>query len=1082
MPNGSGLLGGASGCQAVLAIPNPGNSDQYYIFTVGSPGMFGPIIGLHFSILDMQLNGGLGDIVPGMKNLPLLYGDSAVNQISATRHQNNKDVWVLVLRHGITKQYLAYLVNNLGIATTPVMSNSELQQPVRSPSYNLKISQDGNNLICSDAIFAEICYFNKSTGIVTSRFTFNPQIPGINYVCRGKEFSINSSYLYISVNGTLPDNTPLFQYDITKPDSASFMQSQLFIGYGAGVNIQMGPDWKIYLNNYDPFSDSLNRINNPSIQGLACNYDQNAFSLEGNDHAFGLPQFLQKYKTYIHTFGNCQNSQIHFSGDIWPPADSIYWNFGDPTSGMSNYSNDSTPSHIYAFPGQYTVELFVRYIDNRTDTSWMTITIHESPSPSLGPDQTICQGDLITFDAGFCSSCTYEWTSIPPGYSSTLQTVTLNQTGLYTVSVTTTNGCTGRDTIQLNVTPPPLVTNNPLSKSICSGESTNIPLTSNVPNTTFSWTAIGSSPLVTGFSPGSGDTIDQALANSGSGPGTVSYWITPAVGNCVGDSVQFVVTVTPGDSVNISISASADFVCEGTPITFNATTTYGGSSPAFQWKVNGLNQETNDSVFTYAPVNGDTVTCVLTSSTTICITNNPVTSNAIVIIVYPNLPVNISIIASVNPVCEGNPATYTASTSNKGTLPNFQWFVNGNPSGSNDSIFTYIPTNGDQVYCVLTSSEQCTTNNPVISDTIIMMVNPILPVDISISASANPVCEGLPVTFTATPINGGTMPEYQWQVNGINTGTNNSDFTYTPVNGDIVTCSLTSNAECITNNPATSNSITMSVGEAPDVSFTVCFDTITTLDAKPFKLKGGVPLGGTYSGPGVDQITGYFNLALAGVGVKTISYSYTNLFNCSNNAARAISVINPAPFSCGDSLTDIRDNKKYPTVQIGNQCWLAGNMNHGQQIGASSAQRDNCLVEKYCYNDLPANCTQYGALYQWDELMRYEEAEEDQGLCPPGWHVPSETDWNQLFAVYQGNAFAGSPLLYTGYSGFNVLLAGVEFFNQSHRFADFASIMWSSTAHGSFKAWSHGLNEYNYSVSYYPSYRSNAFSVRCVRD
>jgi uncharacterized protein (TIGR02145 family) len=274
----------------------------------------------------------------------------------------------------------------------------------------------------------------------------------------------------------------------------------------------------------------------------------------------------------------------------------------------------------------------------------------------------------------------------------------------------------------------------------------------------------------------------------------------------------------------------------------------------------------------------------------------------------------------------------------------------------------------------------------------------------------------------------------------------------------------------------------MSVANAPVVSFTCCFDSITTINAKPIKLKGGIPLGGTYSGPGVDQITGYFNPAMSGVGIKTISYSYTNQYNCSDNAARTISVIDPAPFSCGDSLTDIRDNKKYPTIQIGSQCWLAVNLNHGQQIGGSSAQRDNCLVEKYCYNDLPANCNQYGALYQWDELMRYEDAEEIQGLCPPGWHVPSETDWSQLFAVYQGNAFAGSPLLYTGYSGFNVLLSGVEFFNQSHRFADFASIMWSSTSHGPYKAWSHGLNEYNYSVSYYPSYRSNAFSVRCVRE
>ncbi|MBE0648410.1 MAG: hypothetical protein IH596_11560 [Bacteroidales bacterium] len=51
----------------------------------------------------------------------------------------------------------------------------------------------------------------------------------------------------------------------------------------------------------------------------------------------------------------------------------------------------------------------------------------------------------------------------------------------------------------------------------------------------------------------------------------------------------------------------------------------------------------------------------------------------------------------------------------------------------------------------------------------------------------------------------------------------------------------------------------------------------------------------------------------------------------------------------------------------------------------------------------------------WDELMTYQDTEVSQGLCPPGWHVPSEVAWNQLFAVYQGNAFAGSPLIYSGY-------------------------------------------------------------------
>ncbi|MFH1296691.1 MAG: FISUMP domain-containing protein, partial [Bacteroidota bacterium] len=104
------------------------------------------------------------------------------------------------------------------------------------------------------------------------------------------------------------------------------------------------------------------------------------------------------------------------------------------------------------------------------------------------------------------------------------------------------------------------------------------------------------------------------------------------------------------------------------------------------------------------------------------------------------------------------------------------------------------------------------------------------------------------------------------------------------------------------------------------------------------------------------------------------------------------------------------------------------------------------------------------------------------GLCPPGWHVPSEADWNTLFANWTNNAFAGAPLKYSGYSGFNALLTGASFFNKVWEYDAFATFFWSSTSHGPFKAWAHGINEYNYSVSYYPSYRANAFAVRCIRD
>lgn len=452
-------------------------------------------------------------------------------------------------------------------------------------------------------------------------------------------------------------------------------------------------------------------------------------------------------------------------------------------------------------------------------------------------------------------------------------------------------------------------------------------------------------------------------------------------------------------------------------------------------------------------------------------------------LVNPVNTVSISISPSASVVCAGTSVTYTATSQNEGSLPTYQWQVNGINAGINNSVYTYTPANNDQVVCILTSSLTiCTVNNPATSNTITMTVGSNLPVSETISANANPVCAGSLVTFTATPVNGGTSPTFQWKVNGINTGPNSNLYTYIPSNNDAVSCLLTSDLTCTTGNPATSNTINMSINGNPFVTFSPCFDTITTLNAKPFKLKGGIPLSGTYSGSGVNSLTGIFDPATAGIGTKTITYSYTNAAMCSALAyARIINY--PLSFvNCGSPITDIRDNNVYPTIQIGTQCWLAANLNYGSQIPGSMDQRDNCIVEKYCYNDLPAQCATGSTLYQWDEMMQYDVSVSNQGLCPPGWHVPTENDWNTLFANWTNNGFAGSPLKYSGYSGFNALLSGIGLSNKSWNYESFAVFFWSSTATTPTKALAHAMNYYDPSVALYPASRSDAFPVRCIKD
>jgi uncharacterized protein (TIGR02145 family) len=280
--------------------------------------------------------------------------------------------------------------------------------------------------------------------------------------------------------------------------------------------------------------------------------------------------------------------------------------------------------------------------------------------------------------------------------------------------------------------------------------------------------------------------------------------------------------------------------------------------------------------------------------------------------------------------------------------------------------------------------------------------------------------------------------------------------------------------------PGYPGSVTITVNPLPVVTLTACMDAVTTTDAKSFTLKGGLPLGGTYSGGGVN--TGVFYPSLAGPGSHTITYTYANTWLCTALATKIITVSNPAVFNCDDVMMDIRDNKHYATVKLGTQCWMAANLNYGTYIPNTQMQRDNCTAEKFCYTNNAANCTPYGGLYQWDELMQYDNTAAAQGFCPPAWHVPTENEWNTLFTFYISTGFAAAPLKYSGYSGFNALVSGMYHNNLSWDFNGFASMIWSSTSHGPDKAWAHGMNDPDPSVSSYPSNRTHAFNIRCIKD
>lgn len=123
---------------------------------------------------------------------------------------------------------------------------------------------------------------------------------------------------------------------------------------------------------------------------------------------------------------------------------------------------------------------------------------------------------------------------------------------------------------------------------------------------------------------------------------------------------------------------------------------------------------------------------------------------------------------------------------------------------------------------------------------------------------------------------------------------------------------------------------------------------------------------------------------------------------------------------CPGIPTVTYEGKVYNTVLIGSQCWLEENLNVGTMVNGSQDQTNNGIIEKYCYNNNPANCITYGGLYQWNEMMGYTTTQGGQGICPSGWHIPTDNDWKVLEGFVDSQYGVDDPEWdNTGWRGFD---------------------------------------------------------------
>ena len=199
------------------------------------------------------------------------------------------------------------------------------------------------------------------------------------------------------------------------------------------------------------------------------------------------------------------------------------------------------------------------------------------------------------------------------------------------------------------------------------------------------------------------------------------------------------------------------------------------------------------------------------------------------------------------------------------------------------------------------------------------------------------------------------------------------------------------------------------------------------------------------------------------------------------------------------SLMDDRDGQSYKIVKIGDQWWMAENLNYADSIATPSLSG-----KSWCFNNEPDSCTKYGRLYTWaaaiDSVAVYDDGdgvncgfhagsctlpEKVRGICPSGWHMPDTTEWNTLFDEVGGKGDAAALLRSLDWYGsdaygFSVLPAGYRHDDDGFLNDDYATDFWSVTVYGDISAYVMSVSRVRGILDF--AIMAHAFSVRCLKD
>ncbi|MEA3447213.1 MAG: FISUMP domain-containing protein [Bacteroidota bacterium] len=781
----------------------------------------------------------------------------------------------------------------------------------------------------------------------------------------------------------------------------------------------------------------------------------------------------------------CEGNSIEIGGSPTASGTGGYTYTWAPASGL----NDATSANPMASPAS-TETYVVTVIDGNgcSGANDITVTVNPNPTAIAGSNSPLSVGEdlLLTETGGDAAS--WSWSG-PDGFNTNVQnptipSVTTAASGTYTVNVTDANGCTASDDVTVTVTDDPIAD---------AGDDQTICVGGNV--------EIGGSPTASGGS-GGGYTYAWSPANGLSSTTVANPIASPA------STETYIVTVTDGnlntntDAVTVTVSepnpsiSYNDPVCdggvldlEGLPSGMTLYNWMGPDSFSSTDENPSIVDVTTTASGTYYLTVTDSYGCTGATSTSITINDNPTADAG----TEETICIGESIGIGGSPTASGGSGSgYTYAWSPASGLSSTS---DANPNATPDATTTYSVTVIDGNGCTAIDTVQITVNDPNAQIT-----------------SNSPVCYHDEITLSGSP-NG--MNSYAWtgpawgntqngQDQTVNWATSGDEGWYelTVEDNNGCTSSTSVYVIVITGDPDAPTAASHTVG--PD-SIVWHWNSVAAATGYKYNTTDDY---GSATDNGTD--TSFLQTGLTcGTPYSLYVWAYDDCGGTSVSVELTTFTESCGPFVCGDYLIDTRDGSAYETLQIGNQCWMVENLNYAGNVNGSS----------WCYDDDPLNCDTCGRLYDWAAAMEGASPSETnpsdvQGVCPDGWHIPSDDEWKELEGEVDvtynygdsewnadgnrgedaGSALAGDASLWTdgtleahasfGTSGFNALPGGRRTTTPSYTGIGDYAYFWSTTEDDFFytDAMSRSLN-YNVVKSIrYNNNKDTGMSVRCVQD